>query len=195
MAVWDWLPTYAALGGITEVVDPVAAAAGLPPIDGVNAWPLIAGEVSAVRDEVVVGDTAAIPPNGDGKTLVGGLIWQPPNSSKLWKLLLGAADKGELIEMAVTTGPSWPNISSHLVPLEHTRRCGRTVANGCLYELNSDITEEHTLARDEPSVFAYMLHRVEKLQAGVYSPNRGTTDPAACEKAIQRGLYWGPFLP
>jgi hypothetical protein len=195
VAVWDWLPTYASLAGIESIVDPVAAAAGLPPIDGVNAWPLIAGEVSGVREEIVIGDTAAIPPNGDGKVLVGGLIWQQSNSSKLWKLLLGAFDKGELIEMAVTTGPSWPNVSSHLVPLEHTRRCGRTAATGCLYELNADPTEEHTVAQDEHLVFAHMLQRAEEYQAGAYSPNRGTTNPAACEKAATRGFYWGPFLP
>lgn len=195
VAVWDWLPTYAALAGIESVSDPVAAAAKLPAIDGVDAWPLISGQVSSVREEIVIGDTAAIPPNGDGKVLVGGLIWEQPNTSKLWKLLVGAQDKGELIEMAVTTGPKWPNVSSHLVPLEHTRRCGRSTANGCLYELNSDPTEEHTVAREEPLVFGRLLQRIQEWQAGAYSPNRGTTNPAACEKAEERGFYWGPFLP
>jgi hypothetical protein len=32
-------------------------------------------QVTAVRSEVVIGDTSAIPPNGDGKAIVGGLIW------------------------------------------------------------------------------------------------------------------------
>ena len=194
LAVWDWLPTYAALAGV-DAADPVAAAAGLPPMDGVDAWPLISGEVGAVRNEIVIGDTSAIPPNGDGQAIVGGLIWQPTNSStKLWKLLLGAVNKGQLIEMAVLTGPSWPNLTSHLVPLEHTRRCGRTAATGCLYELNSDPTEISTLAEAEPAVFAHMLRRVEALQAGVYSPDRGSTNLAACAKAEARGFYWGPFM-
>ena len=32
-------------------------------------------------------------------------------------------------------GPTWPNSSSHLVPLTHNRRCGRTPAHGCLFDL------------------------------------------------------------
>jgi hypothetical protein len=158
---------------------------------------------------------------GDGKAIVGGLIWQqqpgggvaaaaaaaavaaaagdssstsPAGPVKLWKLLVGAVNKGQLIEMAVQTGPSWPNTTSRLVPLEHTRRCGRTAATGCLYELNSDPTEDTTLAEVEPAVFAHMLRRVEALEAGAYSPDRGSTNPAACAKAEARGFYWGPFL-
>ena len=191
--------------------------------------PLISGEGegSGLRTEIEIGDTSAIPPNGDGKALVGGLIWRnatatssvatsgsdstatpgsdstatsAPNSTAtsggyaLWKLLVGAADKGGLIEMAVLTGPSWPNVTSHLVPLEHTRHCGRTPATGCLYRIDLDPTEDTTLAAKFPTVFRAMLRRLEELQRGTFSPDRGKTDPAACDAAVRRGGYWGPFL-
>ena len=173
--------------------------------------PLISGEGSGLRTEIDIGDTSAIPPNGDGKALVGGLIWRNTTATSsvatsgsdststsggyaLWKLLVGAADKGGLIEMAVLTGPSWPNISSHLVPLEHTRHCGRTPPTGCLYRIDLDPTEDTTLAAEFPAVFRAMLRRLEELQRGTFSPDRGNTDPAACDAAVRRGGYWGPFL-
>ena len=75
--------------------------------------------------------------NGDGKTLVGGLI-EADADGTLWKLLLGAPDKLYRIDQDVRTGPSWPNSSSKLVPLAHSRTCGRAVKRGCLFEVTSD---------------------------------------------------------
>ena len=76
-AVWDWYATYAHLAGV-DPTDHAAAAVGLPPIDSVNLWPLLArgkaDGAAAPRDELPIGDTGALP-NGDGKALVGGLLW------------------------------------------------------------------------------------------------------------------------
>ena len=61
---------------------------GLPPHDSVNQWPMLTGRnATAPRTEIVIGDTSALGPNADGKTLVGGVI------QGRWKLLLGAADE------------------------------------------------------------------------------------------------------
>lgn len=77
--------TFAALANV-DPTDEQAAAAGLPPIDSINVWPLLSGATtSSPRTEVHIGSNVG----GDdanrtsGPTSVGGLI-QPP-----WKILLG----------------------------------------------------------------------------------------------------------
>mmetsp|Transcript_9953 Transcript_9953/g.29567 ORF Transcript_9953/g.29567 Transcript_9953/m.29567 type:complete len:437 (-) Transcript_9953:305-1615(-) len=188
----DWYATYTALAGI-DADDPAAAAAGLPPPDSHNVWPLLSGANStSPREEIVVGDTSALLPNGDGRTLVGGLI------RGRYKLLVGAEDKLRTIDQYVQTGPSWPNRSSHLVPLTHWKLCGRTPRDGCLFDIFSDPTERTSLAEAQPTLFHDMLARIDELQGSVYSPVRGSKDSRACQAAKEKygtanGPYWGPF--
>jgi arylsulfatase B len=197
--VWDWYATYAKLAGV-DPTDKSAAAAGLPPIDSVDLWPLLSGTgaQAMARTEVIIGETTALLPNGDGRTLVGGLIQSAgvSNSSArtLYKLLLGAPDRQYTIDQYVRTGPLWPNSSSHLVPLDHFKVCGRTPAKGCLFELESDPYERTNLALSQADRFASMLARVDELQRHVYSPVRGGKDKRACDAVSDRyDGYWGPF--
>ena len=45
------------------------------------------------------------------------------------------------------------------------------------------------------TLYNSMLAELNEVQKGVYSPMRGTTDPAACEKAMgDYGGFWGPFI-
>jgi len=73
------------------------------------------------------------------------------------------------------------------------------ISNGtgtCLFDLGSDEGEAVDLASVEGGTFASMLARVDELQATIFSPDRGGTDPAACAAAL--GVYgdnWGPWLP
>ena len=73
------------------------------------------------------------------------------------------------------------------------------ISNGtgtCLFDLGSDEGEAVDLASVEGGTFAGMLARVDELQATVFSPDRGGTDPAACAAALGvYGGYWGPWLP
>ena len=125
---------------------------------------------------------------------VGGLIWDLGEMG-YFKLLVGAADKLHTIDQDVLTGPSWPNTSSHLMPLTHVRVCGRKPEQGCLFQLQADEYEEHSLAAQNTTLFAAMLARVDRLQEGVYSPKRGPKDKAACTMAQTRySGYWGPWL-
>jgi arylsulfatase B len=188
--VHDFYATYAALAGV-DATDARAAAAGLPPHDSLNLWPWLSGASGASpRTEVVIGDTSAETPNGDGATLVGGVI------QGSWKLLVGPSNKGFVILQDVLTGPAWPNTSSLLLPLLHSRVCGRVPEVGCLFNLAVDPSETTSLAAQNPALFATLLARVDELQGGVYSPVRGAADPAACRVATgERGGYWGPFLP
>jgi hypothetical protein len=55
VAGWDWYSTLAHLAG-ADPTDHSAAAAGLPPIDSVNVWPLISGATDkSPRTQVVIG--------------------------------------------------------------------------------------------------------------------------------------------
>ena len=88
------------LAGVADPTDHEAAAAGLPPIDSLDLWPLLSGaNRTSPRRELPIGDTSALLPHGDGRTLVGGLIRWPH------KLLVGAADRGHAIDQCVRMGP------------------------------------------------------------------------------------------
>lgn len=197
MTTADWYATYAALAGVeeTELVDHKAAQAGLPPLDSLNCWGMISGEHHPsprghCRSELPISDTSAVKPNGDGETLVGGLI-----RADGFKLLVGAENKRQLVGQDVLTAPYWPNTSlPPLVPELHPKECGRSPESGCLFDILNDPSESHNLARELPDTFFEMLARVDALQQTVYSPVRGEVDPLACETAIENGYYWGPFV-
>lgn len=189
---WDWLSTYVSLTG-GDPTDHKAKAAGLPGIDSVDQWDLISGKnTTAPRTKIIIGDTSAETPNGDGKTLVGGVI--RAEGDKLWKLLVGAKDKLYTIDQYVRTGPSWPNSSSHLVPLAHEHTCGRDAKRGCLFELNADPFELESVAETNTDLFTELLAEVDEAQTTVYSPDRGKKDKGACDAAKSRGGWWGPWL-
>ena len=192
MSIADFYATYAYLAGVPdeEVVDARAASAHLPPLDSMNCWGALVGESPTCREELPIGDTSSIKPNGDGNTLVGGLL-----TADGYKILVGAANKQYLVGQNVLTAPLWPNTTlPPLTPELHPRRCDRTIAQGCLFNVREDPQENDNLATRMPQLFLDMLRRVDELQETVYSPIRGVTDPLACEQAIENGYYWGPWL-
>lgn len=194
VTAWDFYATYIAGVAGGDPTDKSAAAAGLPSIDSINQLDLILGRNSTPpRTSFLVGDTSAETANGDGKTLVGGMILDL-QAGGLWKLLLGAPDKFYRISQDVTTGPSWPNSSSHLIPTAHSRTCGRDPERGCLFELNSDPIETTSLAVVNKTLFKAILQTIDQAQASVFSPVRGPKDAAACRAAEARGGWWGPWL-
>eukprot|EP00041_Stephanoeca_diplocostata_P016857 m.334494 g.334494 ORF g.334494 m.334494 type:complete len:565 (+) comp20507_c1_seq2:254-1948(+) len=186
---WDWYSTYATVAGV-DPADDMAKVAGLPPIDSINMLPLLLGtNMTPPRTDILLGDTSALSPNADGKSLVGGVI------SGAYKLVLGADNQLRSVDQYVRTGPSWPNSTSHLVPLAHPKKCARTPATGCLFNIFTDPTEQNNIAGVEPSVFKALLAKVDAAQQTVYSPVRGTKDARACNDVYT--LYngsWGPFV-
>jgi len=192
---WDWYATFAGLAG-ADPTDHQAAQAGLPPIDSLDMWPWLSGVVAkSPRDEIIIGDTTAALPNGDGKTVVGGII------SGRYKLVVGLETPSwdglgfHTISQNVLTGPSWPNSSSHLVPLSHYRTCGREVEHGCLFDIFADPYEINSIAQTNPDQFSKMLARMDEVQQTVYSPKRGSKEALACETANSKYFgYWGPWL-
>eukprot|EP00756_Hemistasia_phaeocysticola_P025858 Hpha_TRINITY_DN16029_c0_g1::TRINITY_DN16029_c0_g1_i1::g.119284::m.119284/K01135/ARSB; arylsulfatase B len=179
---WDWYATFAGLAG-EDPTDHRAAAAGLPPIDGMDMWPLLSGATDeSPRTEIELGDSTQ---GGydSGATLVGGLI------SGQYKIILGSES------MAGWTGPVFPNTSTTWNPSNSKENCGNTTADGCLFDIIADPTEHNNIAATQPDVFHRLLARVAELQKNVFSPIRGQDDPRACELAMGRyGGFWGPFV-
>jgi len=170
--VADWYTTFAALAG-QPAYDPVAAAAGLPPVDGLDLWPLLSGaNATSPRHEIAVSP----------QTLIQGRL----------KLVTGA------MGWSAWTGPHYPNASSAAQPVDVTQRCHA----GCLYDVVADPTETTDLAAAQPQVVANMSARLLQLEAGFYSNDdtgvdvcpRGVGMPCACWVAIHRNRnFFGPF--
>ena len=172
-AGWDWFATFAGLAGV-DPTDHKANAAGLPPTDSIDLWPLLSGRTSASpRTELAIGS-----PNA-----VGGLI----NAS--YKLLLGTYTQ------AGWTGPQFPNTSSSWDPNQSKETCGPSPQTGCLFDLLADPTEHINLAAVKPELFRAMMHRLTEINATLFAPDRGTPDPAACVVALGTyGDFWGPWI-
>jgi len=171
----DWYATYCALAGV-DPTDEKAAKANLPPIDSLNMWPYLSGQVDASpRKEVALGDhTLRV-------THVTGLIQGE------WKLLIGPIDQNGW------TGPVYPNITTNWNSGLSIERCG---AQGCLFNIYDDPTEHQEISAQHPEIQQQLRERIREIQQTVFSPARGTVDPRACEAAINtyKG-FWGPWLP
>mmetsp|Transcript_61207 Transcript_61207/g.108908 ORF Transcript_61207/g.108908 Transcript_61207/m.108908 type:complete len:546 (+) Transcript_61207:157-1794(+) len=184
MAAWDWFATITGLAGVKDITDYRAAAAGLPPVDSLDMWPLISGQASdSPRTELAIGDTTATSPHIVSDTRVGGLI------QGRYKLIVGR------LESSGWCGPTFPNSSSSWNPSATWQTCGRTIETGCLYDIFSDPGEHINLAEKEGKVFRQMLARMDELQKDIFSPDRGTLDGIACKVGLQHyGGFWGPFV-
>ena len=165
----DWFATFCALAGI-DPHDARAAAAGLPPVDGLDVWPAVVGAPSAPspRAEVHLSAQAL-------------LAW--PH-----KLVTGVQP------MTGWTGPVYPNNTGAqpgFYPKGWQHDCG---AGGELYDVQADPTEHVNLAASKPDVLATMQARLAALNAGNFEPDRGTGDRAACAQARKYGGFYGPWV-
>eukprot|EP00911_Craspedida_sp_UC1_P002924 UC1_evm6s2133 len=170
MHIADVYTTLCRLAKI-NATDTEAASVGLPPVDGIDQWPVISGVVPpdqpGPRDEVHLDDSALI---------VG-----------RYKVITGKQ------AMDGWTGPRYPNNTGpqpSYLPLGWVGDCG----NGCLYDIFADPTEHNDLGRLQPELLRNMTTRLQVLNAGNFNPDRGTPDIVACEKARARGGYYGPFV-
>eukprot|EP01062_Namystynia_karyoxenos_P003461 TRINITY_DN11238_c0_g1_i1.p1 TRINITY_DN11238_c0_g1~~TRINITY_DN11238_c0_g1_i1.p1 ORF type:complete len:597 (+),score=113.64 TRINITY_DN11238_c0_g1_i1:70-1791(+) len=183
-AGWDWYATLAALAGV-DPTDARAAAAGLPPIDSYDLWPMIAGiNKTSPRPELPIGTDGLLIGIGTSmEARVGGLI------RGRYKLLLQS-----IIPMSGWTGPVFPNTTSNWDADYALHLCGPTVFTGCLYDIYADPSERRNIARESPQIWRELHHRVKELQQTTFSPHRGKQDPAACDMVAGRYRgFWGPW--
>ena len=102
----------------------------------------------------------------------------------------GALDRPGALESCVDSARVAPARS-----VFDTRRPDNAT-EGCLFDLRTDPAERRSRAAEQSALFGAMVARVAELQAGVYSPDRGEADAAACARATgANGGYWGPWLP
>jgi len=171
IALWDWYSTFSYLAGV-DPTDERAALAKLPPIDSLNMWPYLSGEVAASpRTEVALGT-----PNGINALILGD-----------YKILLGP------IEQAGWTGPIYPNITTNWISADTVAHCGPNY--GCLFNLKEDPTEHNNIADANPDILTKLRARLLEIRATVFNPDRGDVDPRACQTARNKyNGYWGPWI-
>jgi arylsulfatase I/J len=189
----DMYTTFCGIAGV-DATDARAAAAGLPPVDGFNMWPMISGaNLTSPRTEVPVGANASevnLSSYYNG-TVVQGLVTTAAPGGGLWKMLIGE------VQQNIWTGPQYPNASTSWV--DNPERCGIPSdpvvgKGGCLFDLLNDPTEHNDVAAAHPDIVAALYARINYWQSTVFSPNRGTDDGAACRAATNNwGGFYGPF--
>ena len=172
----DWLTTFCAIAGV-DPTDERAAAAGLPPVTGVNLWPLISGANATRPRDVVLLGASATGNQADGETIVQGYI----NASSGLKILLG--------ELAWS---SWPG---PLSPGDGGNVNKAQNCTPCLFDIINDESERNDLSTTLPNVAAEMLAHLATFNQGLFSPNRGKGDnKAACAASAAAGGFLAPFV-
>lgn len=200
VTIWDWYATFAAVAGVKDVTDHRAAAAGLPPLDSVNQWPLLSGQAArGPRSEVPLGSCSqadrlkdtACETKGLMQTTVSGMIaWIGEGSERrLWKLLVGKHPLGGW------TGPKSPNSTAAKMPAIN---CGMPPkAPGCLFDLTADPEERTDLAGVEAHAdkAKQLLSLLQQHNATTHTPDRGEKDAQACPiQAARYGTFFGPWI-
>lgn len=183
IAGWDWYATLAALAG-TSPHDARAAAVGLPPVDSHNLWPMLVGpNTTSPREELPIGtDGSFIGIGRSFHTRVGGLL------RGRYKILVQS-----LIPMAGWTGPVFPNFTKWDADYA-LEICAPIHQFGCLFDVIDDPSERKNLAWHMPDVWHEMRKRMLEIESTVFSPDRGSQDPAACAAVADRyDGFWGPW--
>lgn len=179
----DWYATFSRLAGVSAV-DEAAEAAGLPPVDSIDVWPLLLGNGSrqaAPRQEFLLtpleGDVSGRLGHGDAAYMLGE-----------YKLILNN------VTQASWCGPVHPNNSVVWNTTATVERCTRPGKRGCLFNVFEDPTEHKDLALALPDKVDELLARLEAAQPGVYDPDRGAREDAAPCGAIRRYAgFLGPW--
>merc|ERR1719215_2525744 len=170
MHITDWYATYSGLGG-ADPADPEGEAAGMPPVDSIDVWPLISGTVTtSPREELFMNDNCLI--EGD------------------WKLITGS------MQGASWPGPTYPNASTWGNAIGgYSQKCDPA----CLFNvgIDGDMTEHEDLAEAYPDRVSSMSARLKELVKTKWT-NKATPYTATCQdldKVVHSkyGGFYGPF--
>jgi arylsulfatase B len=177
----DWYGTLCGLVGV-DPTDARAAAAGLPPVDSLDVWPLVSGANGTSPHTVI--------PVGPDVLLD---FTSPP---AIWKLI-----RGNQAQYFGWQGPLYPNSTS---PDHNPRDVGLncSAGGGCLFDVAADPTEHDDVAAANPGVVAALGAKLAALAAGFYSNSdvltpdcpANVTGDCMCWLAANRyGGYLGPW--
>jgi len=173
----DWYATFSRIAGV-DPTDARAAAAGLPPVDGIDQSGLLLGEAApgtGQRTEIHL----------SARALVSGK----------WKLITGGMTTIEMrLAPSLLLGDRWIPFSDYLPGYGIPEQIVRNLTNchtGCLYDIFSDPYETTEVSSAQPDVLAQMKARLAELNQRVFLPDRGVADPAGCTR--WNGFY-GPWI-
>eukprot|EP00039_Didymoeca_costata_P002570 m.61122 g.61122 ORF g.61122 m.61122 type:complete len:529 (+) comp11379_c0_seq2:104-1690(+) len=185
--ICDWYATFCAVAGVNPV-DTAAAAAGLPPIDSMNMWPMLSGENST-------SPRVSIPLSSGQGTHAGEILTKGSKGALIhqnYKIIVG-----RICENAWTS-PNYPN-GTHVDPRQICMDCG----TGCLFDIINDPTEHHDLSAN-PAYRDTMLMMIEmhkKLVVnGCWNHTQAKGEQFDSEKVAQAmqekyNHFWGPAYP
>ena len=160
--VADWSATFCALAGVSDA-DALAAASGLPRVDGTDLWPLLSAPRRPSSAAAVANPHAYLPLSSEA-LLEGADL----------KLVLGSQT------YAGTVGDCFPNASS---PQRDPELLTRDCAKGCLYNLTADPSESADLAQHRPDDLQRLVSRLAELAQGFYNNQDQGTDAVICANA------------
>ena len=199
VAVEDWYATICGLAGV-DPFDARAAAAGLPPIDSIDQWPVLSGmNATPPRPYAVLG--VAITPGKDDKEfhydIEAGRIFVAGIVTQQYKLLIGPQYQN------VITGPLYPNRTTTYP--DSLFDCGGLPLpeggpgnglGGCLYDLFADPSESKNIASLYPDIVRVLNETILRESARLIEYRHGPVDPAACAAAwnsTRKGVI-GPWV-
>lgn len=194
MELADFYVTFCGLAGV-DPTDHAAKLAGLPPVEGMDMWPMLSGaNLTSPRTEIAIGSSDDS--DHQGNTIVQALIMDD-GDGKIHKLIIGD------VKPAFFQGPVYPNASSTVA--SKRLACGDpdgtgvSKGPGCLFEIGGDPSETMDLAATNPGKVDGMRKRMTEIQKTVYNPERknaaSTGRQDMCDQAKKNGMYLGPWLP
>eukprot|EP01043_Picozoa_sp_COSAG02_P000680 COSAG02_NODE_13_length_57813_cov_14.298276_14_plen_234_part_00 len=190
----DWFPTFCLLAGAVdcyETKSPAVAKGAVPPVDGLNMWPYISGDIYvSPRTEIMLdsqcysvgscvnGSAGKKSPCDPAHLCIGAII------SGNFKLILGMQKYGFWM------APVYPNAST-----DHSTERPFDCGAGCLFDIQADPGEHHDLAHEQASKFAEMTQLWHQRTATQFEAPRLSPDPAQCAAYTHAHHgYTGPYL-
>ncbi|EGD79168.1 hypothetical protein PTSG_09899 [Salpingoeca rosetta] len=170
MHACDWYTTLAKLAGASPADD----VEGLPGVDGMDMWPMIANNEKSPRHEVPLASSLSGENVGDGGLIVGD-----------YKIVVGG-QRG----IGFWTGPLYPNGTANQPGSAYG------CPYGCLFNIKEDPTEHHDIKFDNLDLFWKLKDRLSKLASTAYQTGEDSEgdceDPAHVMETRYHG-FWGPF--
>ena len=186
----DWYATYCHLAGI-DPNDAAAAAAGLPPVDSLNLWPMISGaNKTSPRSEIALAVDSALKHSKAGSAASALIVGE-------YKYLEG------LQLQTYHQGPAFPNASSapygSLIDPKLWKFCGNgahpLLQKPCLFNIFDDPTEQNNLAEAQPEKVKEMRERLNKHRASHFDRDSDKSQTAQCHAQIEaNGNFYGPWV-
>ena len=168
------------MAGIDKT-DTRAMAAGLPPVDSLDLWPMLSGaNTTSPRTEIILGMPFIDSGESKGSPYTG---VQALIRSDGYKLIIGTTHQN------IWTGPQYPNASTKWAD------SGADCSAGCLFNVFTDATEHDDVAAANQDIVRSMRGRISELNSTMYRPDRGKSSKLACDAALGKWRgFWGPFL-